>query len=592
MYIDVLIATAEKGGVENIIKMMIEDLECPNMHFRVVQLVWEGNPWLPEGAAYYPLLKGKGDYSLDIFTEAYSNFLSLYGIPDIVLATVWPYTISVAKNALSKVTSGSCNTKVVSWMHHGIDEYKRSFEFVDEWLCLADGHLAINKSNFLKLYDMFDPKLVYRVRNPVNMPGRPTRSCGKGKQTGLKLGYVGRISKEKNLGLLLRAISETGSCTLTVVGKGEGDDYEKGIYTLAKELKIDDRIKWLGWKSEPWKYMTDIDAICMPSVYEGFPLTALEALSNGIPVIAAAVDGIDELIEEGKNGYIFDINDQEQLVKIIKELEKDTYESIDPNACYDSVMKYERHLALWDTNVKLMALFLEESLIPNTIDKPWYIDEQYERDMISVIIPCHNTEKFIGECLNSVLSQRITIADFEIICIDDASSDNTLAILQEFEKQYEDRIMLIPLDKNVRQGGARNIGLSYANGDYIVYVDSDDIISPNILDRLYRTLIKYEADVAGCGWVKFSGADTEIFDPNGTSSVVSYDLKDVRTRKEFIMEHGWKTGPWARMYPRLFIEDNNISFPENTYMEDIFFSELIMMSLDRYVYIDEPMYGY
>jgi glycosyltransferase involved in cell wall biosynthesis len=85
---------------------------------------------------------------------------------------------------------------------------------------------------------------------------------------------------------------------------------------------------------------------------------------------------------------------------------------------------------------------------------------------ISIIIPCYNVEKYIERCIDSLINQTMNLDQMEFIFVNDASTDRTLDILLKYEKKYSDSIMVINSEENLRQGGARNIGLSYTNGDY------------------------------------------------------------------------------------------------------------------------------
>ena len=114
---------------------------------------------------------------------------------------------------------------------------------------------------------------------------------------------------------------------------------------------------------------------------------------------------------------------------------------------------------------------------------------------VSVIIPCYNVEAYLEECLESVMNQTIGLAQLEVILVDDASTDSTGKILANYEKRYPDNIMVVLCDENGRQGKARNIGLSYASGDYICFVDSDDIIHRDMLRLLVTLSEECDADL-------------------------------------------------------------------------------------------------
>ena len=125
---------------------------------------------------------------------------------------------------------------------------------------------------------------------------------------------------------------------------------------------------------------------------------------------------------------------------------------------------------------------------------------------ISVIIPVYNTEKYLKECLDSIVNQ--TLKDIEIICVDDGSTDDSLSILQEYAKK-DNRIMIID-QKNSGVSSARNSGLDKATGEYLAFVDPDDWIDKD----MYEQTIGYMA--------------------NNDLDIVCFDVEEVRTNKSFV----------------------------------------------------------
>ena len=113
---------------------------------------------------------------------------------------------------------------------------------------------------------------------------------------------------------------------------------------------------------------------------------------------------------------------------------------------------------------------------------------------ISVIIPAYNVEKFVGKCLSSLMQQ--TFRDFEIIAVNDGSTDDTPMILHHFAEKY-DFIHVID-QKNAGMSRARNAGMNAARGKYFSFVDSDDYVAPTFLEELYRGCVEYDADIACC----------------------------------------------------------------------------------------------
>lgn len=117
---------------------------------------------------------------------------------------------------------------------------------------------------------------------------------------------------------------------------------------------------------------------------------------------------------------------------------------------------------------------------------------------VSIVIPMYNAEKYIGECLDSILAQTFT--DYEVIVVDDCSTDNSAAIVESYINNYTDKnIKLVSLKNNSGSAGIpRNIGISLSRGEYLAFVDSDDIIKDTALEELYPIAKKFDADVVHC----------------------------------------------------------------------------------------------
>ena len=110
---------------------------------------------------------------------------------------------------------------------------------------------------------------------------------------------------------------------------------------------------------------------------------------------------------------------------------------------------------------------------------------------VSVIIPVYNVEAFLPDCLDSVLSQ--TLKEIEVICIDDASPDDCGRILDDYAAK-DNRMKVFHLDQNHRQGYGRNLGLKNAAGEYVYFLDSDDMIVPEAMEELYEIAKKDNLD--------------------------------------------------------------------------------------------------
>ncbi len=172
---------------------------------------------------------------------------------------------------------------------------------------------------------------------------------------------------------------------------------------------------------------------------------------------------------------------------------------------------------------------------------------------ISIIMPCYNSEKYIRKTLYSVFGQTFT--DYEVIFINDGSTDSTLSILNQWKEQYSDRVEIISKE-NGGQSMARNIGMTHARGEYIVFWDSDDYADVDYLEKLYTAA----QSVENCETV-ISGS--HYVDENG---VILENLNyPVDVYPEFVMR---RLSPHGKMYQKAFLDRYNIRFAEGKIFED------------------------
>ena len=136
-----------------------------------------------------------------------------------------------------------------------------------------------------------------------------------------------------------------------------------------------------------------------------------------------------------------------------------------------------------------------------------------KKPIISVIIPVYNTEKYIDDCLNSVIHQ--TFSDIEIICINDCSTDNSLQILKKYALQ-DNRISIISHQQNLGCVFSKNEGIKQAKGEFIYPFDSDDIIKPDTLEKLYNAIINNLGDIISCDVMLFSKKNKKLSLPYPT----------------------------------------------------------------------------
>ncbi|MDR0812323.1 MAG: glycosyltransferase [Paludibacter sp.] len=205
---------------------------------------------------------------------------------------------------------------------------------------------------------------------------------------------------------------------------------------------------------------------------------------------------------------------------------------------------------------------------------------------ISIIVPTYNTANLLPRCINSLVNQ--TLQDIEIILIDDASTDNSLEILREYETKYPAKICVIASPENRRQGGARNSGIEAAQGEYLGFTDSDDWVEPTMYEELYNQAIKDNSDLCYCRRRQvtesgqISADDANYFMPVG-------NLTDEK-RREILTDN--LTFVQRYIYRRSLFTDHNIRFPEKLRYEDMLIDPLVIPVLQRIAAVDKPLYNY
>lgn len=212
------------------------------------------------------------------------------------------------------------------------------------------------------------------------------------------------------------------------------------------------------------------------------------------------------------------------------------------------------------------------------------------KNIVSVIIPAYNVEKYIDRCLESVANQTYGIENLEVIVVNDASTDKTLEHLVQFESRYPKNVIVVDCEENGKLGTARNIGMNYATGTYMTFVDSDDMIAPTMIEKMVKCIEENECDEVECGFKEFTCED-DVYVQNDLDESYYLDLTDCNSRKRFILS-SFKTAVWGRLYRREFLEENGLRFLEKIFYEDVHFSGLSMILAGSYYRINETLYYY
>ena len=209
---------------------------------------------------------------------------------------------------------------------------------------------------------------------------------------------------------------------------------------------------------------------------------------------------------------------------------------------------------------------------------------------VSVIIAVYNTEKYLRECLDSVINQ--TLLDIEIICIDDGSTDGSLMILREYEAR--DKRIRVLTQPHSNAAVARNRGLEIAAGEYLSILDSDDFFEAAMLEDCVRALETQNADVV-CFASKAFDMRTGEFIPLPTSFVEEYlpdksafSPEEINTK----IFNAFLPNAWSKVFRRMFVEKNKIRFQNIPRSNDVRFTFSALAQADKIAVINHEYATY
>lgn len=198
----------------------------------------------------------------------------------------------------------------------------------------------------------------------------------------------------------------------------------------------------------------------------------------------------------------------------------------------------------------------------------------------SIIVPVYNVEHYLSRCVDSILTQNYQ--NFELILIDDGSTDNSPKICDHYAT-IDSKVCVIH-SENFGVSIARNLGLKKASGDYIIFVDSDDLIRKDMLEILSDKLLSHNTDIVLWGF--------SLFDGKKTYSDCIPDSEEIKISDLEIFPE-WFNAPWSKAYKRTFLLENDITFPEKISLaEDMYFSYMCFSKIESLVFIQQCLYMY
>lgn len=209
--------------------------------------------------------------------------------------------------------------------------------------------------------------------------------------------------------------------------------------------------------------------------------------------------------------------------------------------------------------------------------------------LLSIIVPVYNmaADNKLIHSLDSLINQDLS--DYEIIAVNDASTDNSLDILRDYEKKYPGKFKVITYEDNLRQGGAKNRGLEKATGKWVGFIDSDDWIAPLMYKKLIEKADETGADLVGCD---YTIVDKYTFE-KGTDVVNNTGDQTGLLTDDIHKKHILRSGSMVvKIYLRSVIEENHLRFPEKIFYEDNCAGPLWSVYFNHFERVDEAMYYY
>ena len=197
---------------------------------------------------------------------------------------------------------------------------------------------------------------------------------------------------------------------------------------------------------------------------------------------------------------------------------------------------------------------------------------------LSIIIPVYNVEKYISQCLDSVLEQDIPYLEYEVIVVNDGSPDNSAAIIAEYEKKYPNIVYIFK--ENGGLSSARNAGLKVAKGDYLWFIDSDDWIEKNCLKNLLE--YTYKNDLDFCEF-----PHTIVFKNNSFVYTKNNRLNEqIVSNVDYISQYAMPYSAWSNIVKREIITNNKLSYVDGILHEDVEFNIRLLSHCNRISYHD------
>lgn len=210
---------------------------------------------------------------------------------------------------------------------------------------------------------------------------------------------------------------------------------------------------------------------------------------------------------------------------------------------------------------------------------------------LSIIVPVYNmaADGKLKYCIDSLVAQTLPASDYEIITVDDASTDCSLEILRDYENRYSGLVKVISYGDNKRQGGAKNAGLQVAQGDWIGFIDSDDWVAPDFCEQLLKKAEETGADMVGCDYNLVQEHTMQVGKIVQNNSMDQTGILDEEKHRKLLMRSGSMV---IKIYRHNVIRENALCFPEGIFYEDNCAGPLWSLYFTHFERVEKPLYYY
>lgn len=477
------------------------------------------------------------------------------------------------------------NTRVI-YTAHGFHFYKGApklnwmlFYPVEKFLSrFTDTLITINQEDYYLAKNKFKCNDVQYVpgvgidENKFNIKMTKKEKSELRKSLGLKdddfvMIYPAEISKRKRHIWLVNTLNEllknNPKIHLLLPGK---DSLNGECHKLIDELNLENQIHMLGYRKDIPKLFQISDISISSARQEGLPVNIMEAMYVGLPIVASDCRGNRDLVESNINGYLINLDDSDDFSNKIELLYKD--------------VNKRKELSLGSKDK------IKEYMLDNIMKDMVNIYERNTNYKISIIVPIHNSEKYLEKCLDSICGQ--TYKNLEIILINDNSEDESLNICKKYQRN-DKRIILKTVNfSNVSL--TRNYGLNLCTGDYITFIDSDDYVEENMYEDLISLILKNDLNMAMCNFI-FENESGKVYKNSKIKHI--YDNLPLTMYEN----SGIQGYIWNKIYSRNLIFNNNgfVTFDKKIdIMEDELFNYNVynLNSKIKLGYLDGKYYHY